>query len=365
MPAGEAVCALRERARVTHAAWSPDGSATLATGSEDGRARLWAIDLNPAAAAGRPRLAHVLEAHRGPVTHVAFDAYGGVLATSSADGSACVWDADAGALLHVVGPGLHTAGVNQAVFSPNGRTLATASDDETARVWDLMGDVEPAGECLHTLAWGSGKVNRVAYTPCGRFVVLVTHQPNAGKKMYRILLWSAVSGRICRWYDGHQGLITGLAWLPPAAGRTGDAATDGQPAATGSWDGTLRLWTLAAQPQGAGGQDLEIEEFQGPRLPVRGNRGLPASEAMHAGAVLALAADGGPAGGAGGDVALASGHVDGAVRVFAAATTECVADFQAHVGPVEAVAWADCGEYFATAGGEDGRVRVWRRPAGV
>jgi WD40 repeat protein len=30
-----------------------------------------------------------------------------------------------------------------------------------------------------------------------------------------IKVWSAVSGRICRWYDGHTGVIHALRWLHP------------------------------------------------------------------------------------------------------------------------------------------------------
>jgi hypothetical protein len=32
-----------------------------------------------------------------------------------------------------------------------------------------------------------------------RLIVIATHYPDVEKKFYRLLVWSAVSGRICRW----------------------------------------------------------------------------------------------------------------------------------------------------------------------
>ncbi len=69
------------------------------------------------------------------MTHVAFDPSGAWIATASADGTACLWDARTGAL-HVtyVGHAAHVLGLE---FSPDGTRLATASEDGTARVWPV------------------------------------------------------------------------------------------------------------------------------------------------------------------------------------------------------------------------------------
>ena len=356
-------------------AWCPDGRDLLASASADGTARLWA--------AGRNRLGVVRDfrgGHAAPLTHVAFSPDGARLATCGADGSACVWDAGSGLLEHALVPG-HRARVNEAVFSPCGGLLVTASDDETARVWELRegpggapgGSGRLPGECLHTLSWDSGAVNHARFSPCGRFVVIATHRAAAGKRCYRILVWSAVSGRICRWYDGHHGLISSLSWQPAPTAPQADGAGErrfgdpegGDVLATGSWDGTVRLWRISAQPTGAGSQMLELDE----------HRGAPASDAhqdeqQFSGAVLSCAFR--PCGGEWGSregtsdeagAMLLVGSLDGSVRVYDPETGDCLHDWEGHEGGVRAAAWSPCGRWAASAG-EDGALRLWRAPCG-
>ena len=361
-------------------AWCPNGQDLLVSASADGTARLWA--------AGQNRLEAVRDfrgGHAAPLTHVAFSPDGARLATCGADGSACVWDTGSGLLEHVLVPG-HRARVNEAIFSPCGGLLVTASDDETARVWELRegpgggpgGSGRLPGECLHTLSWDSGAVNHARFSPCGRFVVIATHRAAAGKRCYRLLVWSAVSGRICRWYDGHHGLISSLSWQPPppssargAVGAVGGAAErGGDPEAgdilaTGSWDGTVRLWRISPQPTGAGSQMLELDE----------HRGAPASSAhqdeqQFSGAILSCAfrpGGGGDAGQAGAPddpgAMLLVGSLDGSVRMYDPDTGDCLHDWEGHEGGVRAAAWSPCGRWAASAG-EDGALRLWRAPSG-
>lgn len=74
---------------------------------------------------------------------------------------------------------------------------------------------------------GSGCVNQVSYTPCGRLIVIATHLPEVSKQFYRLLVWSAVSGRICRWLDGHTGIIHSLTWKPFPDDDEGDILVTG------------------------------------------------------------------------------------------------------------------------------------------
>jgi WD40 repeat protein/tRNA A-37 threonylcarbamoyl transferase component Bud32 len=80
-----------------------------------------------------PQLVH-LWFHDGPVHHAEFSPSGAWVVTASADGTACVRDAETGRLL--AAPLRHGAAVEKATFSPDGARVATLSRDNTARVWD-------------------------------------------------------------------------------------------------------------------------------------------------------------------------------------------------------------------------------------
>jgi hypothetical protein len=131
---------------VNSVSWSPDGM-RLATGSEDGTARLWG------AAGGQALL--TLDGYSGMVHTVSWSPDGTRLAAGSGDGTAKVWDAAGGReLLTLKG---HTSAVRSVSWSRDGTRLATGSTDGTAKVWDAAGGRElltfkgPAGEVI--VAW--------------------------------------------------------------------------------------------------------------------------------------------------------------------------------------------------------------------
>ena len=78
-----------------------------------------------------------LKGHAGPVCSVSWSPDGTRLATGSEDGTAKVWDAAGGReLLTLKG---HTGWVRSVSWSPDGTRLATGSEDGTAKVWDAAG----------------------------------------------------------------------------------------------------------------------------------------------------------------------------------------------------------------------------------
>lgn len=322
-------------------AWCPDGSGLLLTAGRDGRARIWD------ASAGGAEAMHSLEGHLLPLTFACFDRHGGVVATTSEDCTACVWDVATGALLLALAP-LHKRMVTCACFSPSGRQLVTGSDDMEARVWDLVGDVEAPGECVHTLGWESGAITDVAYTPCARLILTSTHHPRADKNFYRVLVWSAVSGRLCRWYDGHNGTIVSWSWHPNP-----EEESSAHIMATASHDGTIRLWDIAGEPSGAGKHTLLCDAYSG--APVyRSHSGGP----QMTGAPSAVAYRPNV-----GDV-LAVASVDGAVRLLEGETLELFTELappRRQAKAVTSLCWSAEGDYLATAD-EDGLLRVWRAP---
>ena len=137
----------------------------------------------------------------------------------------------------------------------------------------------PPGSAQHALKWDMGAVTDASYSPCGRLIVLACSNDRSGPDgAHRVLVWSAVSGRLCRWYDAHRGAVTARSWAPQCRATEGFSSAGGNAAAprleenalvTGCEDGAVRLWFVCASPQGegkpaherwGGGEETEEEE---------------------------------------------------------------------------------------------------------
>ena len=136
-------------------AFSPDGG-MLATGSEDGTARLWN------AATGK--LLHVLSADNAEVDCVALSLDGRWLAAGQLNGAIRLWNTTSGE----AGPVLqgHQDHVLALAVSPDGKNLASGSRDNTVRIWDLA-----TGGPLATLEGNIDVVRALVYTPSGEMLI--------------------------------------------------------------------------------------------------------------------------------------------------------------------------------------------------
>jgi WD40 repeat protein len=163
---GDVVASLRPQGHVTCLAASPDGL-TLATGLAIGAVNF--ADF----ATGRPGTR--LLGHAGPVRAIAFSRDGTRIATGSEDGSARVWNAchdpTSGATVCVFNG--HESAVETVLFSPDGRRVVTASRDETVRIWDVE-----SGQELCTLPAPRDFPRAVVLSPDG--TLLVTAATAAG-----------------------------------------------------------------------------------------------------------------------------------------------------------------------------------------
>jgi WD40 repeat protein/beta-lactamase regulating signal transducer with metallopeptidase domain len=196
----------------TSLAFSPDGT-TIAAGAPDGFVRLWdAATLVP-----QNTLKY------GPCDSIAFSPDGRALASAHRDGDVVLWDARGGRQLGLLKG--HRGPVAQVVFAPDGRSLATAGKDKTVKLWNLTTRRQTARATLKgdlTPVWS------VAYSPDGKTLAVADGPPDTPGT---VTLWDVASRKVTAPLDGHERGVATVVFAP-----------DGKTFASGSWDGTIRIW---------------------------------------------------------------------------------------------------------------------------
>jgi hypothetical protein len=193
---------------VNAVAFSPDGGLIAAT-SYDGTARIWDTTT------GQPRT--TLIGHTSTVRGVAFSPDGALIATASDDNTARLWDATTGSPISLI---RHPGTVRSVAFSPDGTLIATASNDNTARTWTPTTGVPHA-----TLTGHNGPVNAVTFSPDGTLIATASDDNTAW-------LWDATTGSPLT-VSEHPNAVRDIVFSP-----------DGTLLAMAGHNGTVRLWDV-------------------------------------------------------------------------------------------------------------------------
>ncbi len=284
--------------------------------------------------------------HSNRVTFALLSRDGTKVVTSSADNTACVWDAMTGRRL--AGPFTHEAEINMAILSEDGQLVVTASTDKTARIWSVrtgrtvapplqhsrdvsMAGFSSDGKHVFTVSgeigqlWNistglptgdaikcTGRITDVRLSPDGsRLAVACTGR--------RAQIWDAASG-ICLHYLKHTNDITTVAFSP-----------NGKQLVTASYDNTARVWDVQT--------------------------GLPAGEPLQHQARL-WTAEFSPDG-----LRIVTASGDGTAQVWDARTGRTIGRAMKHEGEVRCALFSPEGTRVVTASW-DKTVRVWDATSG-
>jgi WD40 repeat protein len=324
----------------TAIAFSPD-SKTLALNC------LQAIRLFDVAT-GEERLP--LGGHRRPVAGVSFSPDGRTIAT--AGDRPRLWDAATGKERLLSGTASRIACVG---FSPNGKKLVAGSHDQNITIWDLESD-RKSGQ----FTGQTGNVDHVAFLPDGKTVISMSdrrHDPDAKRMEPEARIWDVEAGKQVRAIgptsfaraalsaDGRliasfdevvpiwdiptgkrRGLVRDVNWPRALA-----LSPDGRYLAAVSLNQPARRTELTVRETVSGQKLYQFEE--NPTVPTN--------------LVLALT-----------DRLLASGGLDGSIRLLNLETGETVHRLAGHRGAVISLAFSPDGRRLVS-GGRDTTALVW------
>ncbi len=195
----------------------------LAAGTSSGIVEVWNLTrMSP--------LLYKMPAHVGAVQTLAFHPFRPYLASGGEDKTIGIWNLETGTLDRRLDK--HTGEIRSVAFSPNGKLLASSSGDLTARIWDTSNWTErlpkpyPVGNmaCLtfvsdDLVASGSGSV--------GVSGQVKFWNPLTGED------WSPDATKTPLVLRGHGSAISGI-------------AVSKNRLATSSYDGTVKIWDVAA-----------------------------------------------------------------------------------------------------------------------
>jgi periodic tryptophan protein 2 len=166
------------------------------------------------------------QGHYDSMNAIAYSPDGQRIITCADDGKIKVWDVNSG--FCIVTFTEHTSGVTACEFAKRGNVLFTSSLDGSVRAWDLIRYRNfRTFTAPNRLGFSS-----LAVDPSGEVVCAGSLESDS------IHIWSVQTGQLLDQLAGHEGPISSLAFAP-----------DSGVLVSGSWDNTVRLWSIFARTQ--------------------------------------------------------------------------------------------------------------------
>ncbi len=273
-------------------AYSPDGT-RIALADDEGLIYIWQVASN--------QLELTLKGHSDWVWSVAWSPDGKILASASHDFSIKLWETTTGECLKT---SPSNSPSNEVVtWSPDGKFLASGGQDLTIRIWH-----RETGEChrkfkleIDWLFWLS-----VTWSPDGKNLAISVQD--------QIQIWDLETATCLKILKGHEQYVVSVDWHPQK-----------NLLASGSLDGTTRVWDLATE------ECLQVLEHDNYVWSVVwSNNGKM----------------------------LASASFDRTAKIWDLATGLCLHNLLGHQNWLWSVAWSKCDRTLVT-GGQDQMAKFW------
>ncbi len=202
------------------ARWRPGNQAIgnqnkiLSAGGDD-TIKLWRDD---------GELLKSIDGHRRSVHSAVWSPEGDTFASASADHSVRLWTGEGDLIAVLLG---HESSVWQVAYSPDGRWLASVSSDRTLRLWSTEGTAQGTapGDLLKTWTGHTDTIWHVSVSPDGQYLATASEDGT-------LRLWHRDQGLLQTLSD-HEGGV----WCARFS-------ADGRWLASGGADGVIRLWSI-------------------------------------------------------------------------------------------------------------------------
>lgn len=166
------------------------------------------------------------QGHFDNLNSLTYSPSGDRIITTSDDGKVKVWDTTSG--FCIVTFTEHTSGVTACEFAKRGNVLFTASLDGSVRAFDLI-----RYRCFRTFTAPKRlSFSSIAVDPSGEVVAAGSLDD------FDVHIWSVQTGQLLDQLSGHEGPVSSLAFAP-----------NGGNLVSGSWDRTVRIWSIFSRTQ--------------------------------------------------------------------------------------------------------------------
>lgn len=162
------------------------------------------------------------QGHYFDMNTIAYAPDGQTIATGGDDGKLKVWSVQNGFCFVTFSE--HTAPIMDIMFAKHGSVLFSASLDGTVRAFDLV-----RYRNFRTFTSPSPvQFSCIAVDPSGEVVAA------GSTDTFEVFMWSVQTGKLLDILAGHEAPVSALAFSPTGANQL----------ASGSWDRTIRLWSI-------------------------------------------------------------------------------------------------------------------------